>query len=143
MIVHDRSLALRVHHDALSARRINISVTGQDGRSAVLRQTVVAVNVVVGPSDGVGAADSYMVLVARRRQFMSPAAALPDAEEDVVVFLVLVHDGTFLDGEVGRGIADDVLDVRFAAGPRSQLRVVVHFDLLDARPVAAEGEVDR
>jgi hypothetical protein len=47
MIIHDRPPALRIKHNALPTRRIYIAMARQDRRTSILRETVLAVFVVV------------------------------------------------------------------------------------------------
>lgn len=141
MIVHYRLLTLRVHHNALSTRRIDIAMARKNGGAATLGKAVFSIGIEVRSGDGLGAADSNAILVALWHEFMFRTTALADGEENVIEFLVLVHDCTFLDCKVRSRITDDVLDIGPISSPRLELLVIAHFDLLNARPVAAKGEV--
>jgi hypothetical protein len=143
MVVNYPLLRLGVKHELASTRRVDIVVARQDGRAAVIAQTVFAVAVDVRASGVLGAAHDDVVLVAGRSKVSFIfATALADGEEVVVEAVMLVGGGAFHDGVVLGHVADYVLHMGFAAVVATQLVDVAHLDLLDAAPVASKCEVD-
>lgn len=84
-----------------------------------------------------------MILIAGRNKVILGSTALTDREKDVIVVFELVHGCTLHDCEVGGLVAYDVGDLTVPASPCDQVCAVIKLDLLDATPVATEGEIYR
>jgi len=133
-----------MHQYGLAPRRIHVTVAGKDRRPARVCQAVLARLVVKRALRRGRPAQNDAVLVAQRREArLERVAARADGEEEVVVLLVLVHDGAFDDGGIGARVSGNVSQRVGVARPREQLRAVGQVGLVDAVPEAAKGEVDR
>jgi hypothetical protein len=98
---------------------------------------------VVRSRDGIAPTYSDTVLISRRHKLVLRATALPNAEENVIVLLLLMHNSALHHSIPLRRVADDGPDFLLTTGPALDLHVVAELDLLDAGPVGAESKVQR
>lgn len=134
VVVNDWRTLLRVEHDSLAARRVNIIMASQNQRPAILGKTIPTLLVDKPAIRSGRAADHDFILIARGREVGRRVAASTGREEEVVKISPLELVAAF-HGAAAGGILGEVGGAAGDAEGR-----VGHGDLEDVVPVGAEGE---
>lgn len=141
MIVQHVLLSVLIHDHSLTTGCVDVPMARQNCGAPVLRATVFAFLVEVGPIHCLSSTNNNMVFVTRGHKFFSCTTALANREKNVEVAAIFMHRCTFLHCIVLRRVAYNVVDLREVASNSNELTMILHYELLDAGPIAAECEI--
>jgi hypothetical protein len=145
MIIHNRPPILRMQHNALPTRRVNISMTLQNRRPTVLVETILALLIVKRSSRSLRPTNSHVIYVALSRKPVLRRIAAPSyTKEQVVELLLFMHNRALHNGSINSTVANKVVDAVVLFCPDAKVDHVVvrkELDLEDVVPEGAESEV--